>query len=529
MRLLLSTRIALLVTSSVAIVLIAVLAALGYFGSRAIQDDARSDLSRSGAVLDRIFRSEAAFLQEQAKLLAQQTWMRDLVVRTDHSTLLDTAQDLIPKLRADAIRITDRDGLVLADTSEPAVYRKQPVDLEIVQEGLNGAVWTGIVRHHGALALQVLVPIRINGFVWGTLTTTIDLNARLATEMSRMLGTGMAFVDDGHITASNLPIDGSVPTPVEVPESVHVADKRYLALYRSTPFAHGDQRIGYVTLTDYDAAMATYERFKGTVVAIAICALIWSLLSARFVSRSITRPLTSVVEAARALRSGDWTSQVQVTRQDEIGELQSAFNEMSAAWKQIDEGNIATIQALAAAVDAKDSYTEGHSRRVAGYGAQLAKAIGLSAKEIDEVFMSGTLHDVGKIGIPDAILQFPGKLSSEEREIMESHPVLGFAIVSKAPQLHHLLPGIRHHHERWDGSGYPDQLSGARIPLMARILAVADAFDAMTSDRPYRRGLNMQIALAEIRKGAGAQFDPDLAEAFVELWGISGDAYRRAA
>ena len=181
------------------------------------------------------------------------------------------------------------------------------------------------------------------------------------------------------------------------------------------------------------------------------------------------------------------------------------------------DASLATIQALAAAVDAKDSYTEGHSRRVAQYAVELGRFIGLSETEIELIYRTGTLHDVGKIGVPDSILKKPDKLTLEEREIMETHPVLGEVIVRKAPQLEDTVPGVRNHHEAWDGNGYPDKLSGEDIPFVARVLAIADTFDAMTSDRPYRKGLSVQTALAAIANGAGTQFDPKLANAFVEL------------
>lgn len=181
------------------------------------------------------------------------------------------------------------------------------------------------------------------------------------------------------------------------------------------------------------------------------------------------------------------------------------------------DGSLATIQALAAAVDAKDPYTQGHSTRVAEYAARLASWTGASQSDIDLVHTTGTLHDVGKIGVPDSILQKPGRLDDEERRVMETHPVLGEVIVKKAPQLALSLPGVRHHHERWDGGGYPDGLAGEAIPYVARILAVADTYDAMTSDRPYRKGMAPETALAEIERGAGTQFDPELARAFADL------------
>jgi HD-GYP domain-containing protein (c-di-GMP phosphodiesterase class II) len=154
---------------------------------------------------------------------------------------------------------------------------------------------------------------------------------------------------------------------------------------------------------------------------------------------------------------------------------------------------------------------------VAEYASELARYVGLPKGEVDLVYITGTLHDVGKIGVPDAILQKEGRLTAEERAIIETHPVLGEIIVRKAPQLAPTLPGVRYHHERWDGLGYPDRLSGKAIPYLARILAVADTFDAMTSNRPYRAGMPRDRALEEINRSAGTQFDSDLARAFVTM------------
>lgn len=194
----------------------------------------------------------------------------------------------------------------------------------------------------------------------------------------------------------------------------------------------------------------------------------------------------------------------------------------------LQDTTFSTIQALAGAVDAKDPYTQGHSLRVAQLASDLARYLGHPKDFVELVHKTATLHDVGKIGVPDSVLSKTSRLDSDEQSIMETHPVLGELIVKRAPQLRDMLPGVRHHHERWDGNGYPDQLKGVRIPLLARIIAVADTYDAMTSDRPYRRALPHDIALGEIMRKSGVQFDPDLATAFVRMMQMNGSQLRAA-
>ncbi len=180
-------------------------------------------------------------------------------------------------------------------------------------------------------------------------------------------------------------------------------------------------------------------------------------------------------------------------------------------------GSYAAVRALAEAVDAKDKYTHGHSQRVAEYAKSLAQASGLDSGFVELVFVAGTLHDVGKIGVPDDVLKKTSRLTDEEFAQVKLHPELGERIVMHIPELRDTLPGIRNHHERYDGKGYPDGLAGEHIPLIARILSVADAFDAMTSDRSYRQNMSFDTALDQLREGAGTQFDPVLAKTFVAV------------
>ncbi|MHA7836628.1 MAG: HD domain-containing phosphohydrolase [bacterium] len=202
--------------------------------------------------------------------------------------------------------------------------------------------------------------------------------------------------------------------------------------------------------------------------------------------------------------------------------------------KQLDGKNqelrtayIQTIRALAEAIDAKDAYTRGHSERVAVYASRLGRQMGLRKELIERIYFAGLLHDVGKIGIPDAIITKPDRLTPEEYEEIKKHPEIGAKILEPVEFLHSIVPCVRHHHEWYDGcnAGYPDQLAGDQIPLPSRVIVVADTVEAMTSDRPYRKALSIDVVVEELRKYSGTQFDPVVVEAFLRLLEDEGDAF----
>ncbi|HEY3374263.1 MAG TPA: diguanylate cyclase [Candidatus Aquicultor sp.] len=175
------------------------------------------------------------------------------------------------------------------------------------------------------------------------------------------------------------------------------------------------------------------------------------------------------------------------------------------------------IRSLARAVDARDPYTRQHSKRVSAFAVKLARYIDLDPEVVSRIEIAGMLHDIGKIGVPDQILNKPGRLTDEEMEIIKNHPGLSAQIL-ESTRLKEIIPMVNSHHERWDGKGYPSGLKGENIPFEARILALADTFDAMTSDRPYRKGLTVEEALAEIERCAGSQFDAKLTAKFIEVF-----------
>ncbi|MEQ8770657.1 MAG: HD-GYP domain-containing protein [Phycisphaerales bacterium] len=193
------------------------------------------------------------------------------------------------------------------------------------------------------------------------------------------------------------------------------------------------------------------------------------------------------------------------------GGFLGAFLENTGLYVEQEQAFIGTIKAMTSAIDAKDRYTQGHSVRVAKLSRRIARAAGLDAKLIEQIYISGLVHDVGKIGVPEAVLTKAGRLTDAEFEIIKRHPDIGHGILSGIPSLTPILPGVLHHHEKWDGSGYPRGLAGEDIPLMARVIGLADTFDAMSSTRSYRAAMPRERVLAEIERCAGSQFDPELA------------------
>jgi HD-GYP domain-containing protein (c-di-GMP phosphodiesterase class II) len=334
------------------------------------------------------------------------------------------------------------------------------------------------------------------------------------------------------------------------PESVRGADRRSLTLVRD--FMRFPARLTRSEKTPGGAVLASIapvgqpdwgvlvERDRGlafaSVTEMIRDTLVWSalalagalLLGVAF-ARRLSDPIARLAESTRAISEGQYGSTVEVGGTAEIADLSESFNRMSGsiavAFEQIrraaqenHELFLASIRALAEAIDAKDPYTRGHSERVATYAATISIEMGLAPEDVDRIRLSALLHDVGKIGVDDRIIRKPTALTEEEFEAMKTHPIKGAAIMSAIPQLADVIPGMRHHHEKWTGGGYPDGLAGEHIPLQARIVSVADTFDAMTTTRPYQKAMEIDFVVDRIRQFAGVRYDPRVVQAFLRAY-----------
>jgi putative nucleotidyltransferase with HDIG domain len=217
------------------------------------------------------------------------------------------------------------------------------------------------------------------------------------------------------------------------------------------------------------------------------------------VARSLTEPLFQLLRTARRVTQGDLTARSGLVKDDEIGALASAFDAMT---QKLQKQHLSTIRALTSAIDARDPYTLGHSVRVAQLSVELGRSLGLPKPTLQHIEVGGYLHDIGKIGIRDAVLLKPGALTKEQRTIIEDHPRIGLRILEAVDLAPEVLEFVGSHHERLDGSGYPLGLRDADVPAIPRIGAVADVYDAITTDRPYRKAMTIEEALALLRREA---------------------------
>lgn len=296
-----------------------------------------------------------------------------------------------------------------------------------------------------------------------------------------------------------------------------------------SPIVFMNKSLGSVILdVDWSVLAAAERDANRRLIGIFGLLLVLGTAGSIVLSTRLNRPIKELAAGVEDLKSGRRSKPLRIFSEDELGRLTASFNEMSGLItgqreklgryaRELEEAYVATIRVLAAAIEARDQYTLGHSTRVAGHAVALARELGLPPEKVDDIEIACLFHDVGKIRIPDAILHKKGKLDPDEIKEMRLHPAYGAEILSKASSLYKYIPAVRHHHEWYDGSGYPDGLSRDSIPEESAIISLADAYDAMTSNRPYRDALAKERARAIIREFAGRQFHPAFAAVFLKI------------
>ncbi|MDQ3747341.1 MAG: HD domain-containing protein [Acidobacteriota bacterium] len=288
-----------------------------------------------------------------------------------------------------------------------------------------------------------------------------------------------------------------------------------------------DTLLGVIAVQDEHAALQSVTDMRRQTLYISLFAASFALLIGFLFAKQLANPVRDLAEGAHRIAGGDFTRRIEVRSRTELGELGESFNLMTdrlehyiedlrRAAEENRELFIGTVKALAAAIDGKDPYTRGHSERVSRFSLAIGERLGLPDEELEKLRISALLHDVGKISIEDRILKKPASLTPEEFEIMKQHPQKGYKIMSQIPAMRDFLPGMYMHHEMMDGHGYPQGLKGDQIPMQARIVSVADTFDAMTTDRPYQKGMSLEEAIARVKTFVGTRYDAQVVAALCE-------------
>jgi HD-GYP domain-containing protein (c-di-GMP phosphodiesterase class II) len=410
----------------------------------------------------------------------------------------------------------------------------------------------------GELAMTFSSPVRINDQIIATVVAIVSLK-----DIGRNI-VGMNPTKEENLWNSGLPIifvinqDGK---PIFHPDPTLVAEDRPLndlkivqewqesnrqvqsalvpfeavyngkshnmiGAYSTVSFGRG-MNFGVITMQDERTALASVAEMRVQVWMISLAFACFALIAGFVGTRFLTSPVLKLVAAARKIAAGDFSSRVESKNITEIGTLGETFNVMTdkveeqiaklaKAAAENRELFVGTVKALAAAIDGKDKYTRGHSERVSRISAAIGKRMGMPEQELETLKMSALLHDVGKIAIDDAILKKPAALTDDEFEIMKTHPQRGYKIMSQIPAMKEFLPGMYMHHEMVNGKGYPQGLTDKDIPLQAKIVSVADTFDAMTIDRPYQKALPLEKALEVISGFIGTRYDGKVVAALIE-------------
>jgi HD-GYP domain-containing protein (c-di-GMP phosphodiesterase class II) len=417
-------------------------------------------------------------------------------------------------------------------------------------EDIDGLRYSDAVLETGGSEPVVTLAFPVGEPVQGYVAADLSLDGlRRMLEQERVGSTGFAYVADrhGHLVGggvADLGGDVSGRGPVAHllqqlarnpdTETFHVGNfgegrDAVVAAYTVLPEA------GWAIISEQpvEHAYLQVETMERRILLGLGAAILVALVLAALFSRNLTRPLKGFTQGALELARGKFGVEVDVPQKNELGELAQTFNYMSkqllaydmenrGLYESLEKGYLETIVALANSIDSKDAYTRGHSQRVGDVAVQIGRELNLTERELRQLQYGGILHDIGKIGIVESILCKQSRLTDQEMAIMREHPAIGDAIIGPVSFLGAVRACVRHHHERWDGTGYPDRLKGEDIPLLARIVACADTFDACTSTRPYQKAMPLEKAMEILDNLSGAQLDPKVVVALRQVLAKQG-------
>jgi putative nucleotidyltransferase with HDIG domain len=295
------------------------------------------------------------------------------------------------------------------------------------------------------------------------------------------------------------------------------------------PILFAEKKIGnvYISIND-NTIIASQSQARKKIIFVSVLVLAIGITGTFFLSTFFTDPIKKLSEGVSQLSLGEYTHKIPVVSKDELGELTENFNHMASIItsqknrlqkyaKELEDAFVSTIRVLSAAIDARDKYTFGHSARVAQLSLLLGERLGLTKEELKDLELACLFHDVGKIRTPDNILHKGESLTKEEQLLMMKHPEDSADILKLVDSLHKHIPAVKYHHEWYNAEGYPEGLKGDEIPLFAAIISIVDAYDAMTTSRPYKDAKSKEEAIQELKNFSGKQFAPHITKLFIEM------------
>jgi HD-GYP domain-containing protein (c-di-GMP phosphodiesterase class II) len=489
-------------------------------GLRSTLRETQLAVARMGSKSEDKSRRVLRVIGESAALKAGLQLMRAEADRSEaRLTLEDQLHEICNILTCDFLLMSSPGGAPLAGVLREE-NRVIPMDLGIGQPPLRGFYSLGPSTYQ-----VTSVPVDQGGENIGILAIGehIDFSG---------FGAPVVLSHNGKVVASYLvgiegwEIDAALKPCGQQPECMVLLHREsYLAMRMNGQYV-GD---GYSlhSFQNISAALAPVKASLQRVFLLtSLAGLLAALILSVFLSRSMVKPLARLmVHLRKCVTTGMLTElDGQPSPIQEIRELTGSLNRAAVSVREGREklglAYLEFVESMANALDARDPYTAGHSRRVSGHACAIGQAMNFPAKDLDEIRIGALLHDIGKIGIADSVLQKPGKLTRAEFALIQEHPGIGRQILAGVNGFQPYLQTVELHHENWDGTGYPKGLRGTETPLPARIVHVVDAYDAMTSDRPYRRGMSPESAVRQIVDNAGTQFDPAVVELFADLPGI---------
>ena len=488
--------------------------------------------------------------EQRSHLAAVLNQRRDITALT----VFDARGERLPGLQAFAVK----------DVPPTEVAEHEQRAKALLAELSDGPRYSEVYRGQATHAPGVTVAFAVGNPVRGYVAAELSLDGLREVLLQEKVGSsGFAYVTDraGRLvsgpllpgTRTGLDVSGR-PAVQDLLQTLHDSrDSKLLGeLFHVGNFGTGASRVvgaymmlpepGWAVVSEepMDFAYAQVRTMERKVLLGVFAALVVALALAALFSRNVTRPLKGFMAAALKIAQGQFGTRFELKSKNELGELAQTFNYMSqqllaydaetrGLYSSLEEGYLETIVALANSIDSKDAYTRGHSQRVADTAVDIGRELGLHERELKHLRYGGILHDIGKIGIVESILVKQSRLTDEEMTVMREHPVIGDQIVEPISFLRSVRAAVRSHHERWDGNGYPDKLAGEAIPLIARIVACADTFDACTSTRPYSKAMPLPDALEVMAKLRGNQHDAKVVDALrrvVEKKGVTVEGHR---